>query len=225
MQRGNNRMTPSRSFLWRPVLGLGVSVAMLLPAGCKDLFVTRQKVLVDAISAPGIAKPSGQSFRLLAQRTVVAGQQVQSGVVAACVVTALTTIGMYEAPGGVPPDLFIEVSYGMDTGGRVDPSTRESFLKLSARPNRRHASESTKDEEIWDVRVAVAGVAGRLETAMPLLCSVAAAYAATDTHTETTIQVPENSPAVIAVREGAIKLLDEKTAGNARTEAGATTAK
>jgi hypothetical protein len=60
------------------------------------------------------------------------------------------------------------------------------------------------------VRVAVAGIAGKLETAMPLLSQVASAYVGTDTRIETTVEVLRNSPAVAAVREGAIKILDAK---------------
>jgi hypothetical protein len=118
--------------------------------------------------------------------------------------------GMFEAPPNVPSDIFIEVTYGMDLSGRIDPSTRESFLELSARANKNHAIDSTREEELWDVRVAVAGVAGKLESAMPLLSQVATVYVGTDTRIETTVEVLQNSPAVAAVREGAIKILDAK---------------
>ncbi len=188
----------------------GAVALLLLNAGCGNLFVPKQKVLVDAISAPDIAKLSGQSYRLVARKSVVTGSQAQLPVIAACVNAALTTIGMFEAPAKVPSDVFIEVTYGMDTTGRVDPSTRESFLQLSARANHAHAMESPHEEELWDVRVAVAGVAGRLESAMPLLCSVASAYAGTDTHVETTVEILQNSPAVAGVREAALKILDAK---------------
>ena len=117
---------------------------------------------------------------------------------------------MYEAPANVPSDIFIEVSYGMESGGRVDPSTRESFLQLSARANRSRKLESSREEELWDIRVAVLGVSGRLESAMPLLCQVASAYAGTDTHMEAKIEVPQNSPAVNGVRESALKILQSK---------------
>ena len=155
-------------------------------------------------------KPSGQSYRLVARKSVVTGQQAQLPVIAACVNAALTTVGMFEAPPNAPSDLFIEVSYGMETAGRIDPSTRESFLQFSARANRARSLDSSREEELWDVRVAIAGIAGRIESAMPLLCSVAATYAGTDTRVETTIQILQNSPAVAAVREAALKILEAK---------------
>lgn len=197
-----------RNFL-PPVLVLGV-IALLGVAGCKDLFVPKQKVMVDAISAPGLAKPSGKSYRLVARKSVVTGQQAQLPVIAACLNSALIGIGMYEAPPKVPSDIFIEVSYGMDTTGRVDPGTRESFLQLSARANQARTLDPSHEEELWDVRAAIKGVAGRLESAMPLLSWAAATYAGTDTHAEVTIEVPQSSPAVAAVREGALKILDVK---------------
>lgn len=185
---------------------------LLLGAGCKDIFIPKHKVLVDAISSPGAPKLSGQSYRLVARKSVVTNQQVQLPVIAACLNAALVAVGMYEAPANVPSDIFIEVSYGMESGGRVDPSTRESFLQLSARANRAHTIDTSREEELWDVRVAVVGVSGRLESAMPLLCQVASTYAGTDTHVETKIEVPQNSPAVTGVRESALKILQSKAA-------------
>ena len=58
------------------------------------------------------------------------------------------------------------------------------------------------------MRVAVFGITGRIESAMPLLSAVAASYVATDTHLETKVEVPANSPMVASVRENAIKVLD-----------------
>ena len=198
-----------RRILGLPAVALS-AVALLSSAGCMNLFVPKQKVLVDAISSPGAVKPSGQSYRLVARKSVVTGQQAQLPVIAACINAALTTVGMFEAPPNAPSDLFIEVNYGMDMTGRIDPSTRESFLQLSARANRGRSLDSSHEEELWDVRVAIAGVAGRLESAMPLLTQVASAYAGTDTRVETTIEVPQNSPAVTAVRNAAQKILDDK---------------
>jgi len=63
---------------------------------------------------------------------------------------------------------------------------------------------------LWDVRVAVLGIAGRIESAMPLLCAVASNYIATDTKMETKIDIPPNSPMVSSVRETAIKNLESK---------------
>lgn len=207
-----------RVYLVAAIAGL----ALLFTAGCNDIFVPKHKVLVDAISAPGVPKLSGQSYRLVARKSVVTNQQVQLPVIAACLNAALVAVGMYEAPPNVPSDIFIEVNYGMETGGRVDPSTRESFLQLSARANRARKIDTSHEEELWDVRVAVLGVAGRLESAMPLLCQVASTYAGTDTHMETKIEIPQNSPAVNGVRESALKILQSKAAPPA---AGATEAK
>ena len=220
---GDNRMNHFCRIPCLPAVALSV-VALLFNAGCGNLFIPKQKVLVDAISAPGAVKPSGQSYRLVARKSVVTGQTAQLPVIAACLNAALTTVGMFEAPSNAPSDLFIEVTYGMDTTGRVDPSTRESFLQLSARANRAHSMETSHEEELWDVRVAVAGVAGRLESAMPLLCQVASTYAGTDTRFEATIQVPQNSPAVMGVREAALKILDAK-APNAPPPTAATESK
>jgi hypothetical protein len=47
---------------------------------------------------------------------------------------------------------------------------------------------------------------------MPLLSAVAANYIATDTHIETKVEIPQNSPMIVAVRETAIKSLESKAA-------------
>ena len=179
-------------------------------AGCGNIFVTKHKVLVDAISAPGAEKPSGKSYRLLAKKAVVNQAQVQIPVVKACVDAALASQGMFEPPSNVAPDLFIEVGYGTDTSGRVDPASRETYLQLSARENASRTVDRGTGPELWDVRVAVLGIAGRVESAMPLLCAVAASYIATDTHIETKVEIPQNSPMIVAVRENAIKSLETK---------------
>lgn len=186
---------------------LGATV-MLVGAGCLNLFVPKHRVLVDAISAPGVTKPIGQSYRLVAKKSVVTQTQVQVSVVKACVDAALVTLGMFEPPPSVAPDLFIEVAYGNDMAGRTDPSGRETFLQLSARDNPGRSVDKATGAELWDVRVAVMGISGRLETAMPLLCAVAANHIATDTHMESRIDIPKNSPLVNSVRETAIKTLE-----------------
>lgn len=201
--------------LFRLLISLMGLAAIFWLGGCGNMFVPKQRVLVDAIAAPGIPKLSGQSYRLVARKSVVTSQTAQLPVIAACINSALQMVGMFEAPPKVPSDIFIEVAYGMETAGRVDPSTRETFLKMSARANHGRSLDSTRDEELWDIRVAIAGVAGKMESAMPLLSQVAAVYAGTDTKVETTVQVLQNSPAVAAVREGALKILDAKTARGA----------
>src|SRR5437762_14023965 len=81
---GVKRMNPSgcfsRAFAWF----VGAAV-VFSAAGCLNLFVAKHKVLVDAISAPGIEKPTGKSYRLVAKKSVVSQAQVQVPVVKACV--------------------------------------------------------------------------------------------------------------------------------------------
>ena len=202
-------MNPTRRFSGKIALAVATGVA-LLALGCGNPFVVKHKVLVDAISAPGVAKPTGMSYRLLAKKSTVNQVQAQVNVIKACVDAALAGMGMFEPPPTVAPDLFIEVNYGVDTSARVDPSSRETFLQLSARANPDGAIERGTGPEVWDVRVAVLGVAGRLESAMPLLCAVAANHIATDTKMETKIEIPQNSPMIAAVRETAIKSLETK---------------
>lgn len=211
MRRVVKRMNPLGRFSRVLAWGLGVGLA-LFGAGCGNIFIAKHKVLVDAISAPGTTKPTGKSYRLLAKKSVVSQAQVQIPVVKACVDAALVGQGMYEPPANVAPDLFIEVGYGTDTTGRIDPAQRETFLQLSARDNPDRSVDKGTGQEVWDVRVAVLGISGRVESAMPLLCAVAANYIATDTHMETKIEIPKNSPMVSMVRESAIKSLEGKSA-------------
>jgi len=189
---------------------VAAAAAALGFAGCENPFIAKHKVLVDAISAPGVEKPNGKSYRLIARKSVVTQSQVQVQVVKACVDAALVSLGMFEPPATVAPDMFIEVGFGTDTTGRVDPASRETYIQLSARDNPERAIDRGTGPELWDVRVAVLGIAGRTESAMPLLCAVAANYIATDTKMETKIDIPQNSPMVSSVRETAIKNLESK---------------
>lgn len=209
-------MNPSRSFPVLAVLASAVGMA-LFAAGCSNPFIARHRVLVDAIAAPGTTKPSGISYRLVAKKSTVSQVQAQVNVIKACVDAALSGHGMYEPPPTVPPDIFIEVNYGVDTSGRVDPASRETFLQLSARANADRGIDRGTGPELWDVRVAVLGVAGRIESAMPLLCAVAATHMGTDTKFEMKTEIPQNSPMISAVRETAIKQLEAKAAGPAET--------
>jgi len=201
----------SRRINFWPVAWLGLGAA-LLGGGCKDFLVAKHKVIVDAISAPGAPKPAGQSYRLVAKKSVVAASQVKLPVVKACLDAALVHQGLYEAPANVPSDIFIEINYGMDAASKIDPASREGFLELSARANHNRTLEPSNGEEVWNVRTAIAGLAGPLESAMPLLAAVGVSYAGMDTHAEAAVMVPENEPAVIDVRETAIKALSGKTA-------------
>ena len=181
----------------------------LLAGGCNNIFVPKHRVLVDTICAPGlVVKLSGTSYRLLAKKSTVTNVKAEVGVIKACVDAALAGKGMFEAPSNVAPDIFIEVSFGLDVTPRVDASSRETFLHLSARSNPTKAMDRGTGPELWDVHVAVLGIAGRIETAMPLLCAVAADYLGTDTKLETRIEIPQNSPAIGAVRATAIQTLE-----------------
>ncbi len=190
--------------------GAGVlgAAAALFCAGCLGMLVPKHRVLVDAIAAPGVAKPSGQSYRLVAKPTMVAQSKMQVDVVKACIDAALVGAGLFEAPAAVAPDLFIEVSFGTQTGGRIDPSARETFLQLSARDNPNRGIDNGRGQELWDVRVAVFGVAGAVESVMPLLAAVAAQNVASDSRFETKMDIPKNSPQERAVRETAVKTLE-----------------
>ncbi|MEY4003912.1 MAG: hypothetical protein RLZZ221_8 [Verrucomicrobiota bacterium] len=191
---------------------IGAVAATLLVAGCNTIFTPKHRVLVDAIAAPGVEqKFSGVSYRLIARKSAVANAQEQVSVIKACVDAALGGRGMFEAPANGAPDLFIEVGFGVDTTPRVEAASRETFLQLSARTNPGRSLDKSNGPEIWDVRVAVRGVTGRLESAMPLLATVASEHIGTDSKLETKIEIPQSSPAVKAVREGAISTLEGKS--------------
>lgn len=202
-------MKPSRfrRFCSYPALVACVAIAVI-GGGCVSVFIPKHKVLVDAISAPGVTKPSGKSYRLVAKRSMV--QQASVPVVKACVDAALGGVGMFEPPANAAPDYFIEVSYGRESAPRADAASRETYLQMSARTNPDGALDKATGPEIWDVKVAVLGVAGSIETAMPLLAAVAANYVANDTRKEDKVEVPQNSPMVETVRTQAIKILEGK---------------
>jgi hypothetical protein len=205
-------MKPSRSHRYRPFLlfvRLAAVGAVALLAGCNSsLFVPKHKVLVDAISAPGMVKPTGKSYRLVAKRSMVT--QASVPVVKACVDAALTSVGMFEPPANAAPDLFIEVSFGRESAPRADAASRETYLQMSARSNPDLSTERATGPEVWDVKAAVLGVSGSIETAMPLLASVAANYLASDTRLEAKVEVAQNDAGVEAIRNAAIKLLEGK---------------
>ncbi len=208
-------MMPTRSRRFCPPRACAsLAVATLFLAGCaSNLFIPKHRVLVDAIAAPGVAKPTGKSYRLVAKRSMVTGASVP--VVKACVDAALTSVGMFEPPANAAPDLFIEVSFGRESAPRADAASRETYLEMSARTNPELSTERATGPEVWDVKVAVLGVAGSVETAMPLLASVASNYLATDTRLEAKVDIAQNNPGVEAVRTAAIKLLEVKHPGDA----------
>lgn len=210
----------SRSWVWAVV-----AWAAFLQAGCGNFLVPKHRVSVDAICAAGVALPAGQSFRLVARKSSLAQGQVNTGVMSACVGAALAHVGMFEAPAIAPPDIIIEVSCGQDAGSRIDPGSRETYLELSARPNKARAMDRSREPEIWNVRVAVYGLVGRIETALPLLSAVASSYAAMDTRFSTMIEVPQNNASITAVREAAMKTLDAKGVGTSTGPAAPAAAK
>ncbi len=207
----------SFGFAW-PLL----AAAALAMAGCNNIFVPKHRVLVDAIAAPGLQfQPSGTSYRLVARKSTVANVQAQVSVIKACVDAALVGKGMFEAPANVAPDLFIEVGFGVVATPRVDAAARETYLQLAARANASRGVDRGTGPEVWDVRVAVMGVAGRMETAMPLLAAVAADYLGTDTKLETRIEIPQNASAIDTVRQNAIKTLEGREGAGSPAAAGA----
>lgn len=199
-----------RSILPRLSLVAALVTMGLLLGGCGSVFVPKHRILVDAITLPGTVKPTGLSYRLVAKPSVVAASRVQVPVVQACVDAALATQGMYEAPDNAAPDLFIEIGFGRETGARVDPAVRETYLQLSARSNPDRRVDISTGPEVWDVRVAVLGIAGALESAMPMLATVAATNLAADTRLESQVEIAQNDPTVESVRQTALKLLEAR---------------
>lgn len=186
---------------------LGVAGALLL-AGCESPFSGRHVLVVDALAAPDAPKPAGLSYRLVARKSTLSGTPAQIPVVKACVDAALAGVGLFEAPANAPADLVINLSFGQSSTPRVDPSARETYLQLSARTNPGRSLDQPTGPEVWDVRIAVLGLSGRIESAMPLLAYAAAANLGADTKVETRIEIPKDSAAVKAVREAALKRLD-----------------
>lgn len=186
---------------------LALTGALLL-SGCESPFVGRHVVVVDALAAPDAPKPAGLSYRLVARKSTLSNTPAQVPVVKACVDAALAGVGMFEAPAEGAPDLFINLSYGTSSTPRVDPSARETFLQLSVRTNPGRSVDQPSGPEVWDVRIAVLGLSGRIESAMPLLAYAAASNLGADTKVETRVEIPKNSPAVGAVREAALKRLE-----------------
>ena len=196
-------MNRSRIFL----LWLALVVTLLF-SSCDSPFGGRQVVVVDALAAPDAPKPAGLSYRLVARKSTLANTPAQIPVIKACLDAALGGAGMFEAPAEAPADLFINLSYGTSTTPRVDPSARETYVQLSVRTNPGRSIDQPTGPEVWDVRVAVLGLSGRIESAMPLLAYAAVSNLGADTKVETRVEIPRNSPAVAAVREAALKRLE-----------------
>lgn len=207
-----------RAVVWLAVLALSWGLG-----GCQQVFLPKHRVIVDAISAPDVTKPGGKSYKLVAKRSVVSNMPVQIPVLKACVDAALSGQGMYEAPPNVPPEIVIEVTYGRDNSARALAAVRETYLQLSARSNPQRSLDKATGPELWDVRTAVLGVSGAIETALPLLSAVAAEHMATNTLVETRIEVPQNSPMIENVRLAAIKALENQAQRVAAAQTNAAT--
>lgn len=210
---------------WTTGIAFGlVAATMLLTTGCETVVGPKQRVGVDAICAVGATKPTGRTFRLLEKRTVKAGQPVKSEILAACVGAALVREGMAEAAAGAAADLMIEMNFGVYGGLRADPMMLDTTLELSARSNAERALDLSTESEVWNVRASIQGLRGRMENALPLLASVAAGAAATDTKILTKMEVAENAPEVIAVRDAAVKTLEARAMARGESAANASAA-
>lgn len=201
--------------------------APVLFSGCESLLIAKRRVMVDALSAPAESLSTApKSYRLTVNKNLVSHSSLNIAVVAACINAALTGKGLFEAPTGLPSDVFIDVAFGAGVSASGDPKRTEVYLRLAARPNSTKALERSKEDEIWDVKVSIDGVdARRAESAIPLLCVVAADYLGKDTQIEAAVEVPINSPSVKAVREQAMKTLqtqdEERAARRLEREAAA----
>jgi hypothetical protein len=200
------KVSHPRFGFWLGLAGLALAV---VSSGCQSLFAPRYQVLIDAICAPAAEKPTGKSYRVTVKNAANPAPPARVLVVKACVEAALASVGMFESPPNVAPEIFVEVGYGRDAGTRIDAAVRETFIELSARTNPEHRLDRPSGPEIWNVKTAILGAAGAVETAMPLLASVAVNYLGADTGKETSLEVLQNSPAVEAVRVAAQKALEK----------------
>ncbi len=168
-------------------------------AGC-SAFRPAHQVAVDAITGqPGTG---GTSYQFVARDPRSGSHDLsQHGRALACVEAALADKGMFEAPPKTEPDMLIAVDCGIGNHiPRVNaPPVVEKYLHLSARkildPN------TTKTEELWNVRVTTTEPDANLDNCLPLLATVAADYAGLDTQVEKTISVLDNSPAVARIKD------------------------
>lgn len=180
-------------FLWLLILGV-----VLTAAGCGS-FPTFFHVGVDAITAR--TDVSGTSYRLVAKEATAYQDPDVHKLAQACVVAALETRGLFQAPAGSRPDLFIELDYGRGNSIRISArgSTQETYLTLSARVN--IDSPTTRGPELWNVRATMADESGRLAVILPVLASVAADHAGLETVTKKELKVSDQSPGVVMIRK------------------------
>lgn len=174
---------------------LGVA---LLWSGCRSR-VSNYDVWVDALTAqPGTG---GTSFRLVSSDPTAYRDPEVHSLIERCVAAALETRGLFIAPPNVAPELLVAIDYG--TGNSVRLGARgplqEIFLSISARKNPGDRSEE-RGEEMWNVRVSMANDQARLIVVGPVLASVAADHAGTDTAGKQEIRVSDQAPGVTMVR-------------------------
>ena len=77
----------------------------------------------------------------------------------------------------------------------------EKYLRITARENK-PVMEGKAPTELWSVHVKSEDESKDLRKYLPLLASASADYIGKDTHTEKTVKVGENDPAVTFVKKG-----------------------
>ncbi len=180
--------------------------AMLLAASTGCSTMTTHTMSVDAIT-DGPAKFSGVSYRLVPRDPVLTREVLQYNLAVTCVNAALGGKGMFPVSGNVTPELLIEIDYGempmLVLPG--SPRLHELYLQMSARKYRADApARNFRGDEIWNVRVSVKDPDPGLEHVLPILAAVATDYAGIERQPDNTIEVPDNAPEVVAVRNAAV---------------------
>jgi hypothetical protein len=186
-----------RNFLMPPKALLSI---LLLPfagigTGCTGVL---HQVTVDAINDP--TAPVAFAYSLEPMRPALLRDARIHAFAVACIQEALAARGLYRQATGERPDVIIEYDYGI---GESIPLTNsapmmEKYLVLSARPP--SATQGTRADEVWNVRISVHEAGAGIDRALPLLATVAIDYAGTDSVTEQIIAIPDRSPAIVQVR-------------------------
>lgn len=91
-------------------IGPGLAITCLLLTGCRTI----HDVKVDAIT--NLHKPGGTSYRLEV-KDAGGGVDKEAGALAvSCTKSALAARGLFEAPANTPPDMVINLEYGVGPG-------------------------------------------------------------------------------------------------------------
>lgn len=157
------------------------------------------QVGVDAITAQ--PDTAGLSYRLLTKEANAYQDPAAHKLIEACVISALRSRGMFQAPANTRPDLLIEIDYGVGNSIRINgfgSATQEIYLALSARQN--PGNSPTRGAEVWNVRTSINEETSKLIVIMPVLASVAADYAGTETVFKQNLKVSDQSDGVVLVR-------------------------